>query len=140
VEDTFDNFAKVAEGEEEEAEAEVEAEAAPSKKKTKAQKKAKAKEGPALYELSGDKEAVLSVGAVAAAGKRKREKQSLEERLKAIPTGTENLKRHTDGAMQLTFVPKTSAKKHKVHCSPPPGGRMGDAQKACLPLLCSREL
>jgi len=130
--------------EEEEAEAEEEAVALPSKKR-KGQKKAKG--GPALYELSGDKEAAISITATASsgsrrscffctarsslltydhtrhtthnAGKRKRDKQSLEERLKSVSTTTDGLKRHTDGAMQLTFVPKTSSKKLKVLPSPP---------------------
>lgn len=114
AEAAFDHFEKVQlegeEAEEEEGEEEEEAVALPSKK-TKGQKKTKG--GPALYELSGDKEAAISITATASSGKRKREKQSLEERLKSVPTTTDGLRRHTDGAMQLTFVPKTSSKKHK---------------------------
>jgi len=98
-------------------------------------KEKKKKKGPALYELATDKEVILPTNPPASGnvllppsfrlpppplmmclclGKRKREKQSLEERLKSLSTVVkEQVKRNTEGAMQMTFVPKSSKKKHK---------------------------
>lgn len=57
------------EGEEPEEEEEAEEAVALPSKKTKGQKKAKG--GPALYELSGDKEAAISITATASSGSRR---------------------------------------------------------------------
>lgn len=106
-EEAFENFEKVEDGEEEVGEEEEEV----------ATKKAK-KKGPALYELADERDASKITSVTNdRLGKRKRERQTLEERLKTLPEPGEDggmIQRHTDGAMQLTFVPKTSAKKHKV--------------------------
>jgi len=104
VKESLEHFEKVQLSEEQDAEAEE----APSRMKEKKKKK-----GPALYELATDKEVILPTNPPAS-GKRKREKQSLEERLKSLSTVVkEQVKRNTEGAMQMTFVPKSSKKKHK---------------------------
>jgi hypothetical protein len=147
----FDHFDKVQLAGEEDGEEGEEGEekvVAKFTRKTNAQKR-KTKAGPALYELSGDKDAAISINPPAASGtstalffkneivallagsrwshstlcsptgKRKREKQSLEERLKSVVTTNDGMKRHADGAMQLTFVPKTGKKLNKVPASSP---------------------